>query len=351
MEPSGRSVSIAEARRWFSPSGRYLDTAAIGLPPETSTTALDDAIRAWRAGEASPLRYDDYVDGSRAAFAELVGVEASRVAVGPQVSPLVGLVASSLPEGAEVVCPEEDFTSLLFPFLVRQPAITVRTGPLRDLAELVRPSTTMVAFSLVQSADGTVADAASIREAATRYGALTLADATQACGWMPVCAGDYDVLVAGTYKWLLAPRGSAFMTLRPELVQTITPASAGWYAGADRWSSIYGPPLRLAPDARRFDVSPAWLTWVGTLHALDAILSVGVDSINRHDLALANSFRELAGCEPEPSPIVAIAADDEAARRLAEADVRSSRRAGRLRLSFHLYNDEHDVAAAASALR
>ena len=31
---------------------------------------------------------------------------------------------------------------------------------------------------------------------------------------------------------------------------------SGWYAGDDPWQSIYGPPLRLAMDARRFNVSP-----------------------------------------------------------------------------------------------
>ena len=34
--------------------------------------------------------------------------------------------------------------------------------------------------------------------------------------------------------------------------------TAGWYAGQHPWESIYGTPLRLAEDARRFDVSPAW---------------------------------------------------------------------------------------------
>jgi hypothetical protein len=40
------------------------------------------------------------------------------------------------------------------------------------------------------------------------------------------------------------------------LIDGLTPHYAGWYAGDDPWSSVYGGPLRLASDARRFDVSP-----------------------------------------------------------------------------------------------
>ena len=37
----------------------------------------------------------------------------------------------------------------------------------------------------------------------------------------------------------------------------LLPITAGWYSGADPWSSCYGPDLHLATDATRFDVSPA----------------------------------------------------------------------------------------------
>jgi hypothetical protein len=40
------------------------------------------------------------------------------VALVGQVSTATGLGASCLPDGANVLCAEEDFTSVLFPFLV-----------------------------------------------------------------------------------------------------------------------------------------------------------------------------------------------------------------------------------------
>ena len=43
------------------------------------------------------------------------------MAIGSALSAFAGLVAASLPAGARVLCAEDDFTSLLFPFLVQEP--------------------------------------------------------------------------------------------------------------------------------------------------------------------------------------------------------------------------------------
>ena len=77
----------------------------------------------------------------------------------------VALAAASAPAGAEIVCIDGDFSSLVAPFLARGD-LRVRHVPLADLADAIGPSTWMAAYSLVQSATGEVADAASVAEAA-----------------------------------------------------------------------------------------------------------------------------------------------------------------------------------------
>ena len=89
----------------------------------------------------------------------------------------------------------------------------------------------------------------------------------------------------------------------------LRPLYAGWYAGDDPWTSIYGPPLRLAEDARRLDISPAWLAWAGTVPALELLAEVGIAAIHRHDLALANALRERLGLPPGDSAIVTVTAE------------------------------------------
>lgn len=128
------------------------------------------------------------------------------------------------------------------------------------------------------------------------------------------------------------------------------PLLAGWYAGTDRWgSSLYGPSLALAQDARRLDVSPAWLCWVGTRAALTAIDAIGVERIYEHNVRLANHLRADLGLPPSNSAIVSIN-DPGAVDVLRDGNIAASTRAGLLRLSFHLYNDWHDAEAAADAL-
>jgi selenocysteine lyase/cysteine desulfurase len=337
--------------RQFPTAAGYLNTASLGIPPADAVTALEAAIARWAGGETSPPDYDEHVADSRRLFAAMVGVPEAAVAVGSQVSGFVGLIAASLPDDALVVCPEGEFTSVLFPFLVQEGrGISVRIVPFERLADAVAEGAEAVAFSAVRSDDGRIADLPAIADAAGSTACLTIVDATQAAGWLPLRAGDFDVVVAGAYKWLLSPRGTAFMSVGADMLAQIVPAHAGWYAGERPWESIYGIPLRLAGDARRFDLSPAWLSWVGTAPALRLITDTGIDTIHRHDVGLADMFCDRMGLDPQGSAIVSLSIppgfDPGAAH-----GVRLAERAGRLRLCFHLYNTEEDVERAVAALR
>ncbi len=209
---------------------------------------------------------------------------------------MVGLIAASLPPRARVLAAEGDFTSLLFPLLAA--GCHVRTIPLERPADAVDSRTDLVAVSVVQSADGRLADLDAISSAAASYDALTLVDATQACGWLPLDAGRFSVVVTDGYRWLCHPRGTAFMTIAPELRDRIVPLAAGWYAGEHPWDTCYGTPLRLASDARRFDVSPAWLSWHAAAATLELFEAVGLGRIHEHNLALANRLRTGLRLEP-----------------------------------------------------
>ncbi|WP_263008780.1 aminotransferase class V-fold PLP-dependent enzyme [Nonomuraea phyllanthi] len=226
-------------------------------------------------------------------------------------------------------------------------AAEVVTVPAERLADAVDGATAAVAFSLVQSATGDVAPLRDIVEAAKAHDALVIADGSQACGWLPVGVEGLDVLACAAYKWLMAPRGAAFGYLSPRLRERMRPLSAGWYAGADEGGSFYGPPLRLAPDARAFDLSPAWFSYVGAAPAIELLNDLGVERIREHDVALANRFRAGLGLEPSDSAIVSVDAPGE---RLAAAGIRAAVRAGRVRASFHVYTTAGDVDRALDAL-
>jgi selenocysteine lyase/cysteine desulfurase len=333
----------------FAAAGVYLDTPTYGLAADPVVDALHGGIARWRAGTAAMTEYDDAVARARVAFAALVNVPVDRVAVANQVSPLVGVVAGSLDDRSVVVLPEGEFTSLLFPFLVHQHRLTIRQVPGDELGSALTPGVDLVAFSLVHSATGRVIDGDAIADAARSVGAAVLVDATQAAGWLPFDASRFDYVVASAYKWLLCPRGAAFLVVAPERVDRLVPFAAGWYSGEQPWLSIYGGPLRLATSARRFDVSPAWLCWLGAAPALELLASIGIPAIHRHDVALADDARRRLGLAPTGSAIVSIPIDDDAPLR--DRDIAATVRSGSVRVGFHVYNSAADVDALVAAVR
>jgi selenocysteine lyase/cysteine desulfurase len=189
---------------------------------------------------------------------------------------------------------------------------------------------------------GEVAALDAIADAADAHGVLTVVDATQAIGWLPVDASRFDVVACAAYKWLMSPRGTAFMSVRHERLADVIPITAGWYAGEDVHASYFGPPLRLAESARRLDTSPAWFSWAGTRPALELLEAIGIDAIHEHNLGLANRLRAGLGLPPGNSAIVSVDAPG-AAERLERAGIVAALRGGRLRTSWHLYNTTGDV--------
>ncbi len=345
------ALPLSSARALWEPAGTYLNTATYGLPPRPAWDALQAALDDWRTGRTSWERWGDSTDRARESFARLIAVDPATVAVGATVSGLVGLVAASLPNGSRVLTPEVEFTSTLFPFLVQaHRGITVRMVPAAGLVDAIDQTTDVVAFSAVQMATGEVADLGAIAATARVHGALTVVDATQACGWLPLDGSLFDIVVAAGYKWLLSPRGTAFMAVSHDRLDDIVPIAAGWFAGEDVHATYFGPPLRLAADARRLDTSPAWYSWVGAAAAMAVIEEIGVDTIHAHDLALANRFRAGLGMEAGDSAIVFVDAPG-AEERLEQAGIRAAVRNGRLRTSWHLYNTEDEVERTLEALK
>lgn len=343
-------MELADAARLWNPEPGWLNTASYGLPPRPAWDALQAALADWRHGRTSWEPWDESTGRARAAFARMTGATPGGIAIGATVSGLLAPVAAMLPAGARVVVPEIEFTSNLFPWLVHADrGITVDTVPLEKLADAIGAGTTLVAFSLVQSSTGEIAPVDDILAAARGHGALVCVDATQACGWLPVRAASFDVLACAAYKWLMAPRGAAFCYLTPELRARMRPLQAGWYAGQDVHESYYGPPLRLAGSARRFDTSPAWFSFVGAAPAIELLNEIGIETVRAHNVRLARRFLAGLGLPPPQSAIVSVARPG-AAERLAAAGVRAAVRAGLTRLSFHLYTTEADVDRALDAL-
>jgi selenocysteine lyase/cysteine desulfurase len=332
-----------------TPTRGYLDTATYGLPPHATLAAVEEAASGWR-GRESWLRWEEDGEACRELFARIVGAEPGQIAFVSAASVGAGIVAASLPAqaGDNVVLYERDFDSVMFPWRpLAERGVELRLLSLERIVEGIDNRTALVALSLVQSADGRIADLAAIKATGKRL----FLDGTQAVGAIPVDLEGVDYLVAHSYKWLLSPRGLAFFYVRPERLDEITPWLAGWKCRATPFEDFYGAP-ELTADARRLDISLPWFSAAGARASLALVAELGADAIAAHNLALARTFADSLGLPEPASPIVRVEVEGAAAavERLRQAGVSCSSRSGSMRFAFHLYNDEEDVALALAAI-
>ena len=110
--------------------------------------------------------------------------------------------------------------------------------------------------------------------ARTRAGALLYVDAYQTLGTQPVDvrAMDVDFLAAGNLKFLMGIPGIAFLYVRRELIERLSPTITGWFGRANPFA-FQVKQLDWSPTAARFDT--------GTPPVVNAYISrAGMSIIN-----------------------------------------------------------------------
>jgi selenocysteine lyase/cysteine desulfurase len=347
---------VAELASLFDPAPgiTYFDTATYGLPPRPTIAALHQALDDWQHGTADWVQqWDARGEACRSAFASLLGVDGDQIALVPSASVGVGTVAASLTADDEVVIPDDEFNSVLFPMLVASQArgVLVREVPFDRLAESIRASTTLAAFSAVQSQSGRAARQTDIVDAARRVEARTLIDATHAVPFVPVDPRA-DFVVCAAYKHLLSPRGVAFLSMARQHWD-VTPAwLANWRGANDPYHVYYGGPLDQAPTAARFDVSLAWHAWAGAAVSLDLLATWKTVGLLSEPVRLAERLALNLGLPRPSGSIVSVPVDnaENVRAELEAAGIKAAVRAGSVRLSTHVYNTAEQVDLAVSAL-
>jgi selenocysteine lyase/cysteine desulfurase len=334
----------------------YLDAATYGLPPRPTVEVMRQALVDWQAGSADWVSaWDKAGETARERFAQLIGAHTDEVALVPAASVGVGTVAASLKQGDQVVLPDDEFTSVLYPLLVAEQArgIVVRRAPFERLAEAVTPDTKLVACSLVQSQSGKTIDLGSLLEAAERAGARTLVDATHGVPFVPVQIERVDYLVCAAYKHLLCPRGVAFLYVRRPQWSDVPPILANWRSARDPYGHFYGGKLDLAATAARFDVSLAWFPWLGASVSLDLLVDWQREGHLGHVSELARRLASNLDLPEPTSTVLSVPVQEDAERvraSLAEQGIRGAVRAGSVRLAPHVYNTRDEIDRAAQVL-
>ncbi|MEV1243351.1 aminotransferase class V-fold PLP-dependent enzyme [Nonomuraea sp. NPDC049750] len=345
----------------------WLDTPASPPAALGVVHALRAALDSWLYGEHDWREWDHAPAASKRSVARLLGIAEELIAVMGSTAEAAATVAKSLPPG-RIVVPAQEFRSNLFPWWQLEAAghevvlVPPRDGHTHteDLVAALDTRTVLLAVSDVLSIDGHRADLPALRQATDGVGARLFVDATQSLGALHLDMERVrpDYLAVHGYKWMLCPRGAAWLVAAPEHIDGLVPLLPSWRSTEPPYGFFGGPYVR-ADSAARCDTSPAWLSWVGALPALDLLLDLDAKRVERHCLRLAADFRarvaETGAGTLLPSSrshiaVVRVIDPDAVRARLARDGVRATLLGDRLRVGFHYFNNSSDVERAANAL-
>ncbi len=311
------------------------------------------------------------LDDLRKPFANLVNCKSDEIALVPNTSTGLNIVASMLdyPSGSNVVVTDIEYPSVVYPWLKKKPGVDIRYVKnvdgrilLNDVKKAVDDKTVVIAISHVEYANGFRNDLASLAQIAHEHGALLLVDAIQSAGAMQIDVkrDNVDFLTAACYKWLLGPAGAGFLYMRKELVEEFEPPFVGWasvkqeiFETIDLWD-VWS--LDLSETASRFEVgSPSIISFIGAAAAIQLLLNVGIASIERRILHLTEHLMdemEQRGFKSQTprdqecrSGITNFVIDrpEERVEQLLKKGIIVSARANGIRVSPHFYNTEEEI--------
>ncbi|MGX9962388.1 aminotransferase class V-fold PLP-dependent enzyme [Roseomonas sp. F4] len=319
------------------------------------------------SGPAGRARMDAEIDRLRARLAGFWSVATAEIGLVSSVAEGMSMLVESLDwrEGDNVVLDSHEYPSIALPLAMRR-GVTLRHVPIAHpeaVAAAVDGRTRMVAASAVSYFDASRPDLLPLRAAADRVGALLVVDYTQASGWLPVEAGIADFAFSACYKWMLGATGLAIAYWNRARQPGWAPATAGWYSVADQGANEYraAPPLR--PDANRFTRgNPAHLPAYALQAAMDLHEGVPQGAMQAHVQALTTALLtrlaragipSLTPADPARHGASVCIAHPRASRvvaTMAARNVLAWNGRGRIRISFHGYNDLAEIDPIMAAL-
>jgi len=348
----------------------YFDHAAVAPISGPAHRAIarwnEDAVT---NGDAYYKGWMQQLDGARQRSAQLIHARPEEIALVPNTTAGIGLVAEGFPwkEGDNAVLPDNEFPSNQYPWLnlisrgVEIRRVPTQGGllPLEVLDQACDSRTRIVSVSWVAYASGWRQDLDRLTEMVHRRGALLFLDAIQGLGVFPVDVSrtPIDFLAADGHKWLLGPEGAGILYLRHEHLELLRPVMVGWNSVAHSRDFTHIE-LNYKNSAERYEGGTMNMAgFIGLNASLDLLLQYGQTAISArvleitdlacHRLTAAGAIVDSFRSGDRRSGIVSFrlpGRDPDALRKQClERKVVLSCRAGRLRISPHAYNDESDI--------
>ncbi len=358
----------------------YLNSCSLGALSQRSMNNVARFLETWNEWGAHSwyeiwLGEVGEVAQARKKFATLIGAQLHEVAIAPNVSTALSVIASALDYQTrnKVVSTDMDFPTLCHQWLVKErQGVESRFVSSPDrisvspelFASEVDSRTALVATSRVFYTSGYIQDIRAVADIAHKHGAYLLVDDYQGTGQIPlnVTALDVDFLVTGALKWLLGGPGLAFVYIREGLIPTLEPTLAGWFGEREQFK-FNTTSFAFRPDATRTELgTPAMAAVYAAIGGLDIVLEASVESICERSRYLTNDLIARARehgwtvrvpAEPElRNSIVMLEVENpqQIVEELLKRNIVIDSRPGLLRISPYFYNTIEENAIVIDAL-
>jgi len=285
----------------------YFDNAATTQKPRAVVEALrnyyeHDNANVHRGLHELSSRATEAYEAARARVAQYIGAtSADEIVFTRGTTESINLVAQAwggkfVRAGDVILLTEMEHHSNLVPWqiLAERIGARLRFVPVRDdgtlaleqLDQLLTPEVKLFAFTHVSNSLGTINPVAELCAKARAVGAVTLVDAAQSAGHMPVNVVELgcDFFAFSGHK-MCAPTGSGALYGRAEILDATPP----WHGGGEMIVSVTLEKSSFKKPPHRFEAgTPNIAGAIGLAAAIDYLEGIGRSSIAEHDAQLTS---------------------------------------------------------------
>jgi cysteine desulfurase/selenocysteine lyase len=296
----------------------YFDNAATTQKPRPVLDALrryyeQDNANVHRGLHELSSRATEAYEGARVRVAQYLGAaSADEIVFTRGTTESINLIAQTwggkfLRAGDVILLTEMEHHSNLVPWqlLAERAGAQLRFVPVRDdgtlaldrLDEFLTPEVRLFAFTHVSNSLGTINPVADLCRKAKSVGAITLVDAAQSAGHLPIDVQEIgcDFLAISGHK-MCAPTGIGALYGRAEMLDTLPP----WHGGGEMIVSVSLEKSSYKKPPHRFEAgTPNIAGAIGLAAAIEYLDAIGRTAIFEHDSRLTQyaleKFAELPG--------------------------------------------------------
>lgn len=347
----------------------YLNTASFGaISKKTleSQKAFMDSV--FLKGNQDYSQWTEYYHELKNELSEYLNTSAKNLAFVADASNGINKVSEILPRNREVILVEDDFPSIVLPWITRNYKINwiaksdFLEGPVDAIEAELKKGKRVLAISWVHYNSGLKVDLKKLGELCQQYEAYFVVDATQGLGAFSVDLSEVkiDFLVASCFKWFMAGQGITIAYLSNNLMNGHDLPFSGW----NTLKNFEGELTNLSNyrfDAARMEVGHIkYQNMIALYSSFKEMKSIGLENINERTEELVIYLRQkleqlglniITPKSDSLSGILCIEPNKNIASKLQSSDIVCTIRENYIRFSLYFYNNKSDIDYLVSTIK